>query len=175
MKRKISINREACQHRVYVVLGAVSLALMFITEWHMALAVVGAAVIGRLLSHIVWRHTRRYVRAKNEALSRLNCYAEEAYQGHDVVRLSRAARQVKENFRELNGGVYSASRRVQFWEEIRLVLADVTGNLSFTVVWISGAWMALMGEISLRVIAAFMLYVGVLVLSLNRLTKKAEI
>ena len=162
-------KKENAVAKRYRYLSVLVLVLMLITEWRMALAVIGVVIIGLLLMYIAGKHTKRNAPAQREARNRLGSYAQEIYRGHDVVFLSRAVRQAKENFRELNGAVYSTSRRAQFSENLRRVFVVHVGSLALAVVWISGAWLALKGEIGLGIIAVFMLYVGVLTLSLDRL------
>lgn len=147
-------------------LAVLVIALMLITEWHMALAVIGAVMIGLFPMYVVGRHARRNVPAQTEARDRLHSYTEEIYQGHDAVRLSRAIRQAKENFRELNGVVYSTSRRALWFKNLQTLLVEMGGNLGFAAVWIVGAGMVMMGEIDLGTIAVIMLYTGVLALLL---------
>ena len=142
------------------------MVLMLITEWQMALAVIGAVMIGLIPIYIAGRHVRRNAPAQTEARDRLHSYTEEIYQGHDAVRLSRAVRQAKENFRELNGVVYSTSRRALWFKNLQTLLVEMGGNLGFAAVWIVGAGMVMMGQIDLGTIAVIMLYTGVLALLL---------
>lgn len=147
-------------------LSVLVMMLMLITEWHMALAVIGAAMIGLFPMYVVGRHARRNAPAQTEAHERLRGYTEEIYQGHDVVHLSRAVRQAKENFRELNGVVYSTSRRALWFKNLQTLLVEMGGNLGFAAVWIVGAGMVMMGQIDLGTVAVFMLYTGILALLL---------
>ena len=147
-------------------LSVLVMALMLITEWHMALAVIGAVMIGLFPMYVVGRHARRNVPAQTEVRDRLHSYTEEIYQGHDAVRLSRAVRQVKENFRELNGAVYSTSRRALWLKNLQTLLVGMGGNLGFAAVWVVGAGLVMMGQIDLGTVAVFMLYTGVLALLL---------
>ena len=156
-------NTADRRHRFLAVLV---MALMLITEWHMALAVIGAVMIGLIPIYIAGRHVRRNAPAHTEAHDRLRSYTEEIYQGHHVVHLSRAIRQAKENFRELNGVVYSTSRRTLWLRNLQTVLAGMAGNLGFAAVWIVGSRLVMMGEIDLGTIAVIMLYTGVLALLL---------
>lgn len=142
------------------------MALMLITEWQMALAVIGAVMIGLIPIYIAGRHVRRNAPAHTEAHDRLRSYTEEIYQGHDAVRLSRAVRQAKENFRELNGVVYSTSRRALWFKNLQTLLVEMGGNLGFAAVWIVGSGLVMMGQIDLGTIAVIMLYTGVLALLL---------
>ena len=152
--------------RRYRFLAVLVMALMLITEWHMALAVIGAAMIGLLPMYIAGRHARRNVPAQTEARDRLHSYTEEIYQGHDAVRLSRAVRQVKENFRELNGVVYSTSRRALWFRNLQTLLVEMGGNLGFAAVWIVGAGLLVLGATDWGSVAVFMLYAGILALLL---------
>lgn len=147
-------------------LAVLVMVLMLITEWRMALTVIGVVVIGLIPICIARRHVCRNVPAQTEAHDRLRSYTEEIYQGHDAVHLSRAVRQAKENFRELNGVVYSTSRRTLWLRNLQTILAGLAGNLGFAVVWIVGSGLVTMGETDLSTIAVFMLYAGVLALLL---------
>lgn len=152
--------------RLRRLLAVFVMVLMLITEWQMALAVIGAVMIGLIPIYIAGRHVRRNAPAHTEAHDRLRSYTEEIYQGHHVVHLSRAIRQAKENFRELNGVVYSTSRRTLWLRNLQTVLAGMAGNLGFAAVWIVGSRLVMMGEIDLGTIAVIMLYTGVLALLL---------
>lgn len=147
-------------------LAVLVMVLMLITEWRMALTAIGAVVIGLIPICIAGRHACRNVPAQTEAHDRLRSYTEEIYQGHDAVHLSRAVRQAKENFRELNGVVYSTSRRTLWLRNLQTILAGLAGKLGFAVVWIVGSGLVTMGETDLSTIAVFMLYAGVLALLL---------
>lgn len=159
---------KAKNEKLQMFVAIAVMILMLLTEWRMALPVMGTVLIGFILRHIVRQHRRKYAPAQREAFDRLRSYAEEIYRGHDVVRLSRAERQVKENFRELNGAVYSASRRAQFARSLEWICISFTGSLALAAAWISGAWLMLKGKIGLGVVAVFTLYVGVLALILNQ-------
>ena len=126
-------------------------------------------MIGLIPIYIAGRHVRRNAPAQTEARDRLHSYTEEIYQGHDAVRLSRAVRQAKENFRELNGVVYSTSRRALWFRNLQTLLVEMGGNLGFAAVWIVGAGMVMMGQIDLGTVAVFMLYTGVLTVLLHGL------
>lgn len=156
-------NTADRRHRFLAVFVMV---LMLIAEWQMALAVIGAVMIGLIPIYIAGHHVRRNTPAHTEAHDRLRSYTEEIYQGHHVVHLSRAIRQAKENFRELNGVVYSTSRRTLWLRNLQTVLAGMAGNLGFAAVWIVGAGMVMMGQIDLGTVAVFMLYTGILALLL---------
>lgn len=147
------------------------LVMMFLTEWRMSLLAIGATLLGFVLMGLIMGRSQRYFLAQQAALGDLNGYVEEMYTGHDVVRLSRAGRQMKEKFRELNGAVYSANRRAQFLSGIMQPLMGFVGNLGYVAVCVYGSRLALEGEIGLGVIVAFILYVRLFTSPLSNLAQ----
>lgn len=147
------------------------LVMMFLTEWRMSLLAIGATVLGFVLMGLIMSRSQRYFLAQQAAIGDLNGYVEEMYTGHDVVRLSRASRQMKENFRELNGAVYSAARRAQFLSGVMQPLMGFTGNLGYVAVCVYGSRLAMEGEIGFGVIVAFMMYVRLFTSPLSNLAQ----
>ena len=147
------------------------LVMMFLTEWRMTLLAIAATMVGFGLMGLIMGRSQRYFLAQQAAIGDLNGYVEEMYSGHDVVRLSRAGRQMKENFRELNGAVYSANRRAQFLSGVMQPLMGFVGNLGYVAVCVYGSRLALEGEIGLGVIVAFILYVRLFTSPLTQLAQ----
>ena len=147
------------------------LVMMFVTEWRMALAAVAVTVLGFLIMAVVMLRSQKYFRAKQENLSALNGYIEEMYSGHDVVRLSRATREVKETFGRLNAVLYDAEWRSQFLSGIMQPLMNTVGNLGYVVVCVLGSALTMSGEISFGVIVAFILYVRLFTSPLSTLAQ----
>ena len=67
---------------------------------------------------------------RQESLGKLNGYVEEMYSGHEVVRISRGADNVKKHFGGLNEAVYNANWKSQFLSGIMQPLMNVIGNLA---------------------------------------------
>ena len=128
------------------------LVMMFVTEWRMALAAVAVTLVGFLIMAAVMLRSQKYFSARQENLSTLNGYIEEIYSGHDVVRLSRADRQVKASFGAMNSMLYDAEWRSQFLSGIMQPLMTIIGNLGYVVVCVLGSALAMSGEISFGVI-----------------------
>lgn len=135
------------------------LVMMLVTEWRMALAAVTATLAGFVIMALIMSHSQKHFKARQRSLGRLNGYIEEMYSGHDVVRLSRANRKVKEVFAEMNEAVYEANWKSQFLSGVMQPLMNVIGNLGYVVVCVLGAALAIEGQISFGVIVAFIMYV----------------
>ena len=146
------------------------LVMMFVTEWRMALAAVAVTLVGFLIMAAVMLRSQKYFSARQENLSTLNGYIEEIYSGHDVVRLSRADRQVKASFGAMNSMLYDAEWRSQFLSGIMQPLMTIIG-MGYVVVCVLGSALAMSGEISFGVIVAFILYVWLFTSPLSTLAQ----
>lgn len=135
------------------------LVMMFITEWHMSIAAVGATLLGFALMGLIMSRSQKYFLARQTSLGQLNGYVEEMYSGHDVVRISRAEKKMKSEFDRLNKEVYQANRKSQFISGIMQPLMGFVGNLGYVAVCIYGSKLAMDGVIDFGVIVAFIMYV----------------
>ena len=135
------------------------LVMMFIPEWHMSIAAVGATLLGFALMGLIMSRSQKYFLARQTSLGQLNGYVEEMYSGHDVVRISRAEKKMKSAFDRLNKEVYQANRKSQFISGIMQPLMGFVGNLGYVAVCIYGSKLAMDGIIDFGVIVAFIMYV----------------
>lgn len=135
------------------------LIMMFATEWHLALISVFITLVGLGLIMFIMSHSQKYFTQRQVSLGALNGYVEEMYSGHDVVRISRAEKQVLSCFGKLNQKVYEANWKSQFLSGIMQPLMNVIGNLAYVAVCVVGAALAMNGAIKFGVIVSFILYV----------------
>ena len=147
------------------------LVMMFITEWHMSIAAVGATLLGFALMGLIMSRSQKYFLARQTSLGQLNGYVEEMYSGHDVVRISRAEKKMKSAFDRLNKEVYQANRKSQFISGIMQPLMGFVGNLGYVAVCIYGSKLAMDGVIDFGVIVAFIMYVRLFTSPLSTLAQ----
>ena len=147
------------------------LVMMFVTEWRLALCVMGVTFLGMLLLMLVMGHSQRYFVARQVNLGKLNGYIEEMYSGHEVIRISRAGRKVDSRFDELNKAVYDSNWKSQFLSGIMQPLMTVIGNIGYVAVCVIGAILAINGSISFGVIISFILYVRLFTAPLTQIAQ----
>lgn len=135
------------------------LIMMLVTEWRLALCVIAVTVIGMLLLMLIVSHSQGFFTARQESLGNLNGFVTEIYSGHQVVRISRAGKQVNDRFDALNRSVYDANWRSQFLSGIMQPLMTIIGNVGYVAVCVIGAILAINGTIDFGVIVSFILYV----------------
>ncbi|MDO5338199.1 MAG: ABC transporter ATP-binding protein [Eubacteriales bacterium] len=147
------------------------LIMMYVTEWRMATAAVCMTLLGFVLMALIMGKPQEYFIARQESLGTLNGYIEEIYSGHDVVRISRANRKVKERFDKMNKAVYDANCMSQFLSGIMQPLMNVIGNLSYVAVCVLGAALVIDGQITFGVITAFIMYVRLFTSPLSQIAQ----
>ncbi len=135
------------------------LIMMFVTEWHLALTSVLITSVGLVLILLIMSRSQKHFTARQVSLGELNGYIEEMYSGHDVVRISRAEKDVLSHFGKLNQKVYEANWKSQFLSGMMQPLMNVIGNLAYVAVCVIGAALAINGTIKFGVIVSFILYV----------------
>ena len=135
------------------------LIMMFATEWRLALISLAVTFIGLLAIILIMSKSQRYFSARQKSLGELNGYVEEMYSGHEVVRISRAGRNVGEHFDRLNAAVYDANWKSQFLSGVMQPLMNVIGNIAYVAVCVVGSILAINGTIEFGVIVSFILYV----------------
>lgn len=135
------------------------LIMMFVTEWRLALISLFITFFGLFLIVLIMSKSQKFFLDRQESLGKLNGYVEEMYSGHEVVRISRGADNVKKHFAGLNEAVYNANWKSQFLSGIMQPLMNVIGNLAYVAVCVFGSMLALNGTITFGVIISFILYV----------------
>lgn len=135
------------------------LIMMFITEWRLALAAIFTTLLGFVIMALVMKNSQKYFGARQKNLGKLNGYIEEMYSGHDVVRISRANRMVKDEFAKLNEDLYLVDWKSQFLSGIMQPLMNVIGNLGYVIVCVFGTILVQQQVITFGVIIAFIMYV----------------
>lgn len=135
------------------------LIMMFVTEWRLALISLFITFFGLFLIVFIMSKSQKFFLDRQESLGKLNGYVEEMYSGHEVVRISRGAGNVKKHFAGLNEAVYNANWKSQFLSGIMQPLMNVIGNLAYVAVCVFGSILALNGTITFGVIISFILYV----------------
>ena len=133
--------------------------MMFITNWKMALLGILAAVIGFALALFIISKSQKYFNAQQRDLADLNGQIEETYGGLLVIKAYNAQKGARREFRERNDRLYTSNWKSVFLSGIMQPLMMFIGNLAYVVVCITGAVLAIRGEITFGIIVAFMLYI----------------
>lgn len=135
------------------------LIMMFITEWRLALISLSVTFVGLILTVVIMKSSQKYFVNRQKSLGEINGFIEESYSGHEVIKVSRADKKIKNTFDKLNKNVYDANWKSQFLSGIMQPLMSVISNISYVAVCVFGSIFALQGSIDFGVIVSFILYV----------------
>lgn len=147
------------------------LVMMFVTEWRLALCVLGVTFFGMLMLMTVMSRSQKYFIAQQENIGNMNGFVEEMYSGHEVLRISRAGEKVNRRFAELNEAVYDSNWKSQFLSGVMQPLMTVMGNIGYAVVCVVGAILTMNGTIPFGVIISFVLYVRLFTAPLTQIAQ----
>ncbi len=136
------------------------LIMMFITEWIMALTVIGTTILGFAFSMIFMSRSQKYFNQNQKNLGDMNAHIEETYSGHNVVQLFNAKQQTEKEFSKINKKLFTSGWKSQFISGVMMPIMGFVGNFGYVAVCIVGAILAgTRGMEYFGVIAAFMIYV----------------
>ena len=135
--------------------------MMFVTDWILALTVIGATIIGFAFSLIFMTRAQKYFNQNQKNLGDLNSHIEEVYSGHNVVQLFNAKEQTGEEFDKINKRLFTSGWKSQFISGVMGPIMGFVGNFGYVAVCIVGAILALQrgGIEYIGIISAFMIYV----------------
>lgn len=148
-----------------------SMLMMFLTNVIMAVTGILACVIGFVLMLLIISKSQKYYMEQQRELGGLNGQVEETYSGHDVVKVYNATDDAKADFHSRNESLYNCAWKSQFLSGLMMPMMSFIGNLSYVVVCIAGALLAVKGTITFGTIVAFMLYIRQFTLPLQNISQ----
>ena len=151
-----------------------SMIMMFYTNGIMALAAIGASVIGFALMMSIMKKSQKHFSVQQQGLGDINGHIEEMYSGHNVVKAYNGGKEAKKIFEKINGSLYDSGWRSQFLSGLMMPIMIFIGNLGYVAVCVVGAVLAMNGKISFGVIVAFMIYIRLFTQPLSQLAQSMQ-
>ena len=150
-----------------VAVAAMMLAL------NVRLALVTLIAIPAMFFLLDWasKHTRRGFRAQQQYLGELNGIVEETITGQRVVKAYGQEQAVLDKFGVSNRQLQSASIHAQTYALLLGPLSNLVNNISLAIVAGFGGWMAVMGWVSVGMIATFVSYARHFTRPLNQIAQ----
>jgi ATP-binding cassette subfamily B multidrug efflux pump len=145
--------------------------MMLVTNWKMAVLGIFSAVVGFAIAFFLIAKSQQYFTRQQQDLGSLNGHIEEAYGGLLVIKAYNDQEISRRTFREKNEKLYTANWKATWFSGIMPPLMMFIGNLAYVVVCITGAVLALKGEITFGVIVAFMMYIRIFTHPLQNLAQ----
>ena len=148
-----------------IITGIVTLVgaafMMLYTEWQMALAGMGVAVLGFILNAGIMISSQRFFIRRQSNLGSLNGHIEESLSGQGIINIYNASAATVAEFNRRNQRLFDATWRADFLSQLMMPVMGFVGNL------------VVKGNVTIGVIAAFMLYIRVFTQPLSNLASAA--
>lgn len=136
-----------------------ALVMMLKTNLTMTAAAAIASLVGFLLMQFIMKHSQHYFTDQQRDLGDINGHVEEIFTNHTTVKVYNEAANEAKAFDKMNEHLRQSAFRAQGMSGLMMPLMQFIGNFGYVAVCVTGAWLAIDGQIKVGVIVAFMLYV----------------
>jgi len=157
-----AVNQAVSQNITSLLASVLSMTgivvAMFVLDHWLALAALLVVPLMLWFTRFVAVYTRRGFRELQRELGQLNAVMEEALSGLKVVKVFRRTESMVERFEQHNQTVYKTSVYANSYALLLMPLTAVLGNLFVIVLAGLGGYLALLGLVSVGVIATFINY-----------------
>ena len=132
--------------------------MMFTISWWLTLVAMVAIPVVMLVTKQVMARSQKLFVAQWANTGRLNGQIEEAFTGHELVKVFGRQREVDAEFEATNGALTDVSWRAQFVSGLVMPIMMFVGNLQYVVVCVIGGLQVASGSMSLGDVTAFVQY-----------------
>ncbi len=136
------------------------LIMMFFLNWCLAICVVVSAILGIVISTSLSAKSKPRFKAQQRGIGELNGLIEESLSGQLVIKAFNCEEDVQGEFDSKNKELYDTAWRSQFLSSLMIPVMQFSGNLSYVIVCVFGAVLAMRGfaGTTVPVIISFILY-----------------
>ncbi len=136
------------------------LIMMFVINWVLAICVVVSALLGIAASMVLSKKSKPRFKAQQRGIGELNSLIEESLSGQLVIKAFNCEEDVQKEFDIKNRELYDTAWRSQYLSSLMTPVMQFAGNLSYVIVCVFGAVLAMKGiaGTTVPVIISFILY-----------------
>lgn len=153
-----SLSSDLVQILTTVITIAGSLSMMMVISPRLVLVFAFTVPLSAVITKFITGRTRPLFRARSASLGRLNGFAEEMVGGQKTIRAYCEEEQVIERFREKNRDAVESYYRAEYYGGMVGPMVNFINNLSLSLISVFGAFLYMMGMMSVGQISSFILY-----------------
>jgi ATP-binding cassette subfamily B protein len=139
------------------VIGA--LIMMLSISWMLTLVAILIIPLSMIFLRLILPQSQKYFSQQQDYLGHVNGHVEEMFSGHIVVKAFNGEKKSVEKFEGYNNTLYEAGWKSQFLTGLLFPIMNFIGNLGYVAISILGAWLALLGRVTVGDIVAFLQYI----------------
>lgn len=169
-----SLNQSLSQLITSVVsIIGVLIMMLRISVSMTVLAIIILPVPAFIVSKII-KKSQKYFKQQQEYLGHVNGQVEEAYGGHNIVKVFNKEEASMIEFDEKNEKLYESAWKSQFLSGLMMPVMQFVGNLGYVGVAILGGYLAINGKIQVGQIQSFFQYNRLFTQPINQLMQVAN-
>ena len=166
-----TLNLSIAQFITSIALFFGSAAMMFITNWILALTSIAASILGFFLMSAIMKKSQLHFNRQQRHLGAINGHVEEIYAGHNIVKAYNYEKESKEEFSRINRHLRDSVFKSTALSGVMQPLMTFIGNLGFVAVFVVGAVLVKNTIITFGVIIEFTIYVRLFTQPLQQLAQ----
>jgi ATP-binding cassette, subfamily B, multidrug efflux pump len=134
------------------------MVMMFVVSPLLAVIALVTVPVSIVIATQVAKRSQKQFVAQWSLTGALNGHIEEAFTGHELVKVFGRQREVEEVFRKRNEALFQASFSAQFISGLILPAMTFVGNISYVAIAVIGGYRVATGAMSLGDVQAFIQY-----------------
>jgi ATP-binding cassette subfamily B protein len=108
---------------------------------------------------ISMKNSQKYFRSQQQSLGELNGHIEEAYSGHNVIKVFNGSNKAKQKFQTINNSLHKSAYKSQFISGLMMPITMFIGNISYVIISVVGSILAISGRLLIGDIQSFIQYI----------------
>ncbi|MDX9808400.1 MAG: ABC transporter ATP-binding protein [Acholeplasma sp.] len=153
-----SLN-QAVTAMITAITSMIGILIMMLTiSWQLTLVTLALLPLSILAIKIIMGNARKYFRAQQSTLGKLNGHIEEIYSGHQLIKVFNAKQNVESEFNTNNEGLESSAYKSQFLSGLMMPVMGFIGNLSYISVAVFGGYLAATRQLQVGYILSMIQY-----------------
>ncbi|WP_084252879.1 ABC transporter ATP-binding protein [Devriesea agamarum] len=135
-----------------------TIAMMFWVSWQLTLIALCVIPLAGIITAVVGKRAQKLYQEQWDATGNVNSEVEEAFSGHELVKVFGRQQEVTAQFENRNREMYKASFGAQFVSSLIMPMMTFIGNLSYVVIAVVGGLRIINGQMTLGDVQAFIQY-----------------
>ncbi|MGL4951806.1 MAG: ABC transporter ATP-binding protein [Mycoplasma sp.] len=135
----VSLNNSIGTLILQVTLLFGSLIMMFVSNWVLALTVIGSTLFGFILTVIIMGKSQVYFNDQRKWLSKINGHIEECFSGQTVIKVYNGEKEVTKIFNDLNIGLSTKTFKSQALSSLMMPIMFFVDKFAYVMVYVVGA------------------------------------
>ena len=133
--------------------------MMGILNFKLMLIVLVMLIIMVIITFSLAKRSRMYFKDLQEQVSNINGYVEEMFSGQKVVKVFTHEKETMDGFKGINDKLYVSSFKTNAFASILMPVNQNLSYITYAVVAVAGAYMFINNNITLGVLASFLMFV----------------